>query len=65
MAARWRIDLEYGSYISLDISEGEKAWELYRERGIRLRRCRDIFDEGELVAGQPVVVDLTDPYVSN
>jgi hypothetical protein len=64
MGERWRVDFEYG-YISLDISEKEKAWELYRERGIRIRRCRDLFDDGVVVAGKPLVVDLTRSELSN
>lgn len=45
---RWRVDLLSG-YISYDEKEEAKARELYVQEGLRLRRCRDIHDEGEIV----------------
>ena len=59
---RWRVDFQYGSYISLAYEEKEKAYQLYNEQGgIRLRLCRDIFDEGDLVEGPPIIQDLSQP----
>lgn len=55
---RYRVDFEYG-YVSFGEQDVEKAWELYHERGIRIRRCRDIFDDGQLLAGAPIVEDRT------
>lgn len=58
---RYRVDLEYG-YISYDEKDHDKAVEMYRERGVRLLVCRDIFDEGTVIAGPPVISDLTKDY---
>lgn len=55
---RYRVDLE-GGYVSYDESEREKAFALYQERGIRIRRCRDIYDEGTVIDGLPIVEDNT------
>lgn len=54
---RWRVDFEFG-YASY--SDEARARDVYREQGgVRLRRCRDIHDEGVVVEGPPIVVDLT------
>lgn len=53
---RYRVDLEYG-YISYDEKDKDKALALYEERGVRLRRCKDIFDDGLVIAGPPVFED--------
>ena len=55
---RFRVDLKYG-YVSFDEKDIEKAWELYREFGVRMRKCVDISDEGQVIAGLPIVEDLT------
>lgn len=56
---RYRVDFASG-YASFDGSEFERAVELYKERGIRLRQCRDIHDEGVVIMGEPIYSDLTD-----
>ena len=55
---RWRVDLPSG-YIS--VASEEKARDIYAERGdaIRIRKCRNIFDNGIVVKGLPIFVDLT------
>jgi hypothetical protein len=55
---RFLVELEY-SLISLDETEEERAWELFRTQGKRIFKCKDIFDEGELLAGPPVFKDLS------
>ena len=55
---RYRVDFDSG-YASYDESEYHKALELYADRGIRLRRCKDIYDEGIVIMGEPIVEDLT------
>jgi hypothetical protein len=62
---RWRVDTEYSS-VSFDDSEEEKAWYFYRIHGIRMVKCSDLFDEGVVVAGAPIVKDLSyDTYNHN
>lgn len=57
---RYRVDFSTGSgYISLDESEYDRAVELFKERGLRLRRCKDIHDEGVVIMGSPIFEDLT------
>ncbi len=46
-------------YASYDESEYDKALSLYQERGVRLRRCKDIHDEGVVIEGAPILEDLT------
>jgi hypothetical protein len=55
---RYQVDLPYGS-ASYDERDTDRAWDLFQEEGIRIRRCRDIFDEGTVIAGSPIVQDLT------
>ena len=55
---RYRVDFT-GGYISYDESEYDQALATYEERGIRMLECDDIFDDGRLVKGQPVVVDYS------
>ena len=61
--ARYKIDLEYG-YVSYDEKDYDKAMELYKSEGIRLRKCSDLFDEGVVIAGKPIIQDLTLPDAS-
>lgn len=56
---RYRVDLEYG-YISYDESEYETALATFKERGIRIRKCEDIFDDGTVIEGKPIYLDLSD-----
>jgi hypothetical protein len=57
---RYRVDFKNGSgYISLDGAEYEKAVRLYEERGVRIRQCKDIHDEGVVIMGAPIFEDLT------
>lgn len=57
---RYRVDFKNGAgYASYDESDYMKALEMYAERGVRLRRCRDIHDEGIVIMGEPLVEDLT------
>lgn len=59
---RYRVDFENDSgYISLAEHEYSKAVELFKERGVRLRKCKDIHDEGIVIMGAPIVEDLTLP----
>jgi hypothetical protein len=55
---RYRVDLESG-YVSYDSKDYEKALQLYNERGIRLRQCKDIFDEGIVIMGSPIYEDIS------
>ena len=55
---RYRVDFENG-YASYDSSEYYKALKLYEERGIRLRECKDLFDEGVVIMGAPIFEDLS------
>jgi predicted alpha-1,6-mannanase (GH76 family) len=50
---RYRVDTRTG-YVSFDFADEEKARALYTEEGIRLRVCRDIFDEGVVIDGAPI-----------
>lgn len=54
---RIRVDTRFG-YVSYDQKDVEKAYELYREQGIRIRFCKDIHDEGEVVDGLPLDVNF-------
>lgn len=56
---RYRVDFENGGYASYDQCDKEKAWEIYHERGIRIRQCGDIFDDGIVVAGAALFEDYT------
>jgi hypothetical protein len=51
--ARLRVDLKYG-YVSYSLVEQDRAMALFAEQGIRLRLCRDIFDDGTVIAGEPL-----------
>ena len=51
--ARFRVDTISG-YISYGAQDYEKALQAFQEGGIRLRVCRDIFDDGRVVAGLPI-----------
>lgn len=63
---RYRVDFEYGGYASYDESEYERALKLFQEQGVRLRRCRDIHDEGIVIAGPPIIEDITrEPWNEN
>ena len=50
--ARVRVDTRYG-YISYSIADQEKALEYFKNEGIRLRICKNIFDDGFVIAGLP------------
>lgn len=58
--SRFRVDTKYWS-ASFDESEKDKAWEFYRseEKAIRIVLCEDIFDEGVVLDGAPIVQDFT------
>jgi hypothetical protein len=51
------VDLRHG-YASFDETEEPRARKLFAAEGLRLRRCRDVFDNGEVIAGLPLSVDL-------
>lgn len=57
---RLRVDFEHGGYASFAEEEQERAWEAYRSipGALRIRRCESIFDEGIVLDGSPIVVDL-------
>lgn len=59
-SARYRVDTAYG-YISYGAQDYEKALQAFKDGGIRLRICRDIFDEGRVVAGLPEEKKDDDP----
>lgn len=59
---RYRVDLEGSGYISYDESDRDKAYEIYHERGVRIRLCSDIYDEGTVIEGEPVFCDLSRDY---
>lgn len=55
---RLRVDLRSG-YASFDLRDEERAWELYRECGLRVVLCEDLGDDdGIVLAGPPLGVDL-------
>lgn len=63
---RYRVDFEHGGYASYDASEYERAVQLYREQGVRLRQCKDIYDEGTVIEGPPILEDMTrEPWNEN
>jgi hypothetical protein len=45
---RYRVDLKYG-YISYGAQDYAKAIDIYQREGLRLKVCRDIFDEGHVI----------------
>jgi hypothetical protein len=51
---RYRVDFPYRSWISFDERDAEKAIELYKSNGVRLRMCDDLHDEGTVIAGLPL-----------
>lgn len=51
--ARLRVDTKYG-YCSYSMQDKSKALDLFASEGIRLRVCRDIYDDGTVVAGEPL-----------
>jgi len=64
---RYRIDTNSG-YISFDESQYKEACEFYEDpnnNAIRLLECKDIFDEGVVLRGNPVISDLTIKYGLN
>ena len=59
---RIRVDLKYGSYVSFAAADIQKAYDLYEREGLRVRFCRDIFDDGEIIdSKEPLVEDRTLP----
>jgi hypothetical protein len=54
--ARLRVDTKYG-YVSYSMKDKEKAMEIFKNEGIRLRLCKNIFDDGYVVAGEPLPKD--------
>ncbi len=54
---RYRVDTIYG-YVSYDERSRDEAFALYKESGLRIRICRNIFDEGTVLEGLPLHVDL-------
>jgi len=57
--SRYRIDTLYG-YIS--ITDEKLAWEIYKDptyNAIRIRKCKDIYDEGIILDGKPIIEDFT------
>lgn len=61
---RYRVDFEHG-YASYDEKDKDRAFEIYREMGIRIRLCKDIHDEGTPIEGRPIFVDLTREIATN
>lgn len=57
---RFRVDMKYG-YASFSTDDAEKAYALYEQEGIRIRLCKNIFDEGDVIEGLPIVQDLSVP----
>jgi len=55
---RYRVDFE-GGYASFDEKQKGKAERLYKQCGIRMRLCEDLYDEGIVIKGRPIVLDLT------
>lgn len=53
---RLRVDLKYG-YASYSMKDRQKALDLFSSDGIRLRLCKDIYDDGYVVAGEPLEED--------
>lgn len=51
------MDLRAG-YASFDGADEARAVELYKTEGVRLRCCRDLDDEGVVVAGAPLGVEF-------
>lgn len=57
---RWKIDTASGASISLAYDQEKLAREIYQECGIRLSLCENIFTEGDVIEGTPIVKDLSD-----
>lgn len=55
---RYRVDFEHG-WASYDEKDEDKARDLYKDRGIRLRICTDLHDEGTVIDGIPLYEDLS------
>lgn len=63
---RYRVDFEYGGYASYDATDREKAYAIFKERGIRFLKQRDIHDRGILIEGTPIFEDNTrEPWNEN
>lgn len=58
---RYRVDYRNGSYVSYDEKDSKKAFEILKEddQAIRIRLCKDIHDEGTVLSGAPIYIDLT------
>lgn len=53
---RYRVDTRYG-YISYGSQDYDKALKYFQDEGIRLRLCKNIFDDGHVIAGEPLPED--------
>lgn len=63
---RYRVDFEHGGYASYDATDHDKAYELFKERGIRFLQQKDIHDRGTLIEGAPIFEDNTrEPWNEN
>ena len=52
---RYRVDTRHG-WASFDEVDFVKALEMYREEGVRLRKCVDLYDDGEVIEGLEIHV---------
>lgn len=53
---RYRVDTRWG-YASFGEDDEQKAREMYEDSGVRLVRCKDLNDEGEVIEGLPLGVE--------
>ena len=51
---RYRVELPYGSWASYDEKGEALALDLYASEGLRLRRCENLLDDGEVIADKAV-----------
>lgn len=63
---RYRVDFKWG-YISFSEEDKLKAIECYetRDDALRLVEQNDIFDEGTLLCGVPIIVDYSNDEYTN
>lgn len=54
---KYKVDLNHG-HIIFDESDYKKALAIFKQEGTRMFILKDIFDEGTLLYGLPVVKDL-------
>ena len=55
---RIRVDTKYG-YASYSMSDRDRALEYFANEGMRLRLCKDIYDDGYVIADSTTIMKRT------